>query len=191
VNPAWYVGVWREAGFKPYNQYVSGLNHFPALFNRLFIQQPRDPEVALRPANPVRPEADLRSYHDLMNDIFPHQSLYCPVISFEERSFNMNGGKDAFDPNYCFFLEADGRDAGFIVAHPHQGRLVIKTLGVRKEYRGQHLSGLLIHRVQEQADRDGLRGAIYSTIRVGNAVYRMRRPGVLVYRRYITLSLEL
>jgi hypothetical protein len=188
VNPAWYPDAWRAAGFKTFNRYVSGLNHFPTLFNKLFIQQPSRPGLMLRAAEPSRAEDDLRSYHDLMNDIFPHQSLYCPVLSYTERSYNLNGGKGAFDPRYCFFLEADGSDAGFIVAHPHQGRLVIKTLGVSKAYRGQRLSGLLIHRVQDQANRDGLKGAVYSTIRVGNAIYRMRRPGVRLFRQYVSLS---
>jgi len=53
------------------------------------------------------------------------------------------------------------------------------------------LSGLLIKKVHEEAKHNHLKVAIYSTIRVGNAVYKTKLPGVKVYRKYITMHKHL
>ncbi len=122
-----------------------------------------------------------------MNAIFPHNSIYCPVITWEERVYNVADHDPIFDPNYSYFLEDNGKAIGFIVAYPYQQNLIVKTIGLLPEYRNKNLSGILIKKVHDKANADGLKAAIYSTIRVGNAVYNMKRPGVRVFRRYMTM----
>jgi GNAT superfamily N-acetyltransferase len=134
---------------------------------------------------------DLKKYHLLMNAIFPAQSIYCPVLSWEERVYNVAENDPIFDPDYTYFLEDGNKPVGFIVAHTYNNQLVIKTIGVLPNYQGKNLSTILIKKVHDQANKDGLSAAIYSTIRVGNTVYKMKRPGVKVYRKYITLSKDL
>jgi GNAT superfamily N-acetyltransferase len=126
-----------------------------------------------------------------MNAIFSSLSIYCPVLSWEERVYNMADKDPIFDPDYCYFLEDNGRAIGFIVAHQHRRKLILKTIGLLPEYRGKGLSGLLLKQVHDQAKKDGLQAAVYATIRVGNTVYNMKRPGVRVYRKYVTMRKSL
>lgn len=189
VNPLFYVDAFREAGFRVFNQYVCGIAKHYKLFNKLFIRIPSKDysHLTVRAFNINSQVDDLKIYHELMNLIFPSQSIYCPVITWEERYYNVADKDPLFDPNYTYFLEDDGRPVGMVVAFPYKNKLILSILGILPEYRGHHVSGLLIRKVHEQASRDYLEAAIYAMIRVGNQVYKMKRPGVRVYRRYVTM----
>lgn len=194
VNPLWFIEAFNEAGFKTYNRYVSGISKHYQLFIKFYTAQRPSKEyshVTLRPFDINNQLGDLKKYHDLMNAIFPSQSIYCPVLSWEERVYNIAENNPIFDPTYTYFLEDKDQAIGFIVTYPYENRLILKTVGLLPQYRGKHLSGLLIKRVHDQASQDGLEAAIYSTIRVGNSVYKMKRPGVRVFRKYITMQKNL
>lgn len=189
VNPIWYVDVFKQAGFEIYNRYVSGRAKHYKPFIKLFVRKPGKEfsYLAVRPFNADHQLDDLKIYHELMNAIFPSNSIYCPVLSWEERVYNVVSDDLIFNPDYSYFLEDNGKPIGFIVAYPHNAELIIKTIGILPEYRGKHVSGLLIHKVHDKAAEDGLKAAVYSTVRVGNQIYKMKRPGVKVYRRYVTM----
>jgi GNAT superfamily N-acetyltransferase len=190
VNPKWYADVFRASGFSICNRYVSGRAKHYRLFAKLLMigaPRPRLDAITLRPANTTSPAKDFRIYHELMNEIFPHNSIYCPVLSWEERQYNIGDPKELFHQGYSYFLEDDGEPIGFIIAYPYEGELILKTIGILPEYRGRGLFGMLVNTIHQQAARDGLTAAVYATIRVGNAVYRKRRPGVRTYRRYVTM----
>lgn len=194
VNPTWYVDVFKEAGFEVYNRYVSGISKHYQLFIKFYTAQKPSKEyshVTLRPFDISNQLKDLKAYHELMNAIFPHNSIYCPVLSWEERVYNVADKNPIFDPNYTFFLEDTGKAIGFIVAHPYDNQLILKTIGLLPQYRGKHLSGLLIKKVHDQASQDSLDAVVYSTIRVGNSIYKMKRPGVRVFRKYLTMRKQL
>jgi hypothetical protein len=190
INPSWYINVFKQAGFKIFNRYVSGIaKHYQVFIKFKTLRRPSADyaHIVLRPFSTDAQMDDLKTYHSLMNDIFPHNSIYCPVLSWEERVYNVAGHQPIFDPKYSFFLEDDGKAIGFIVAYPYNQQLIIKTIGLLPQYRKKNLSGLLLKQVHDQAEADGLGAAVYSTIRVGNAVYKMKRPGVKIHRRYVTL----
>ncbi len=190
INPTWYINVFKEAGFKVYNRYVSGkLNNYQR-YIRLFIKNPskNNMNYKVQSFSKRRPLENLKIYHEIMNEIFPVNSIYCPKISFKERSYNLKGKDNIFNNNYCFFLEDNNKPIGFIISYPYKNQLIVKTIAVLPEFRGKKLSSLLIKKVHEQAELDGLGGAIYSTIRVGNLIYKMKRPGVKIYRNYITMK---
>ncbi len=193
VNPLFYIEAFREAGFEVFNRYVSGVAKYYRLFIKLFIRLPskKYSYITLRAFDKNRQLEDLKIYHQLMNQIFPYQSIYCPVISWEERYYNMADKNPIFDSKYSFFLEDDGKPVGMLVAHAYLNKLCIDLLGLLPEYRGHHLSGLLIRKVHDQASEDNLEAAIYALIRVGNQVYKMKRPGVKVYRRYVTMRKQI
>jgi GNAT superfamily N-acetyltransferase len=194
VNPSWYLNTFREARFEIYNRYVSGISkHYPLFIKFVTAQKPLKAysPITMRPFDVNKQLEDLKIYHELMNSIFPSQSIYCPVLSWEERVYNVAENDPIFDPMYTYFLEDRGRAIGFIVSYPYEKKLIVKTIGLLPEYRGKHLSGLLLKRVHEQAARDNLKAAVYSTIRVGNSIYKMKRPGVKVYREYVTMHKSL
>jgi GNAT superfamily N-acetyltransferase len=189
VNPTWYIDVFNRVGFSTYNNYVSGYVAHPYAYIKLAMtgRGTYDTALTLRAFDSSQTEKTLNLYHSLMNAIFPANSVYCPVISFDERKYNVEKSGTTFDGRYCYFAYHDDIPVGFIVSYPYKGSLLIKTIGVVPEYRGKRISNLLVHRVHEIAKEDGLKTAIYSTIRETTNVYKMRRPGVKVYRRYVTM----
>jgi GNAT superfamily N-acetyltransferase len=193
VNPLFYIDAFRKAGFGVFNQYVCGIAKHYKLFNKLFIRiPPKDySHLSVRAFNIKSQIDDLKIYHELMNLIFPSQSIYCPVITWEERYYNVADKDPIFDPSYTYFLEDGGQPVGMVVAFPYKGKLILGVLGILPEYRGHHISGLLIRKVHEQASRDHLEAAVYAMIRVGNQVYKMKHPGVKVYRRYVTMRKQI
>lgn len=193
VNPLFYIDAFSEAGFEVFNRYVCGISKHYQLFDKLFIKLPPKEysHLTIRNFNINDQIGDLKIYHELMNQIFPSMSIYCPVITWEERYYNMAEKDPIFNPDYTYFLEDNGKPIGMLIASSYKQKLILGVLGLLPEYRGHHVSGLLIRKVHEQASRDHLEAAIYAMIRVGNQVYKMKRPGVKVYRRYVTMHKQI
>lgn len=190
VNPIWHIDAFKDAGFKVFNRYASGSSKHYQLFTKLlFFRKPSKgyAHISVRPFNVKNQNQDFKVYHDLRNAIFPHQSIYCPAISLEERLFNIGRKEPLLNPQYTYFLEDRGRAIGFIMGYPYEGKLIIKTIGLLPDYRGKRLSGLLVRQVHNQAKKDGLTAAVYAMVRVGNRIYQMKRPGVKVFREYVTM----
>lgn len=186
VNPKVSIEAFNEAGFKIFNRYVSGISKHYKLLMKLVIKKPKKgyEHITVRKFDAEKLKSDFKKYHDLRNAIFPLQSIYCPAISLEERAYNA-GGK--FDPNYTYFLLDSDKEVGFVMAYVHQNQLVLKTIGLLPDYRSKNLSGLLLKPIHEQAAKAGISTAIYGMVRVGNTAYKMRRPGVKVFRKYVTM----
>jgi GNAT superfamily N-acetyltransferase len=186
VNPSWHIKSFKDAGFKTFNKYVSGKTNHYQLLLKLVVRKPskKYSHISIRQFDNHHYNNDFKIYHDLRNAIFPKQSIYCPAISFEERIYNSS---DKFDPKYTYFLVDNEREVGFIMAYVYEDKLILKTIGLLKDYRGKRLSGLLINRVHEQAKQDGIKTIIYALVRVGNPIYRKRRPGVKIFRHYQTM----
>jgi ribosomal protein S18 acetylase RimI-like enzyme len=162
VNPSWYLEAFTVAGFSEFNRYGSGrLKHF----------------------NIIKGD-DFKKYHELRNRIFPHQSVYCPSISLEERIYNSSG---KFDPKYTFFLLDGQKEVGFAMAYIYERNLILKTIGILPKYRGMKLSSLLLEPIHKNAVKDGARTAIYAMVREGNEVHRRKHPLARIFRRYVTM----
>ena len=186
VNPLWYVDAFREAGFEVFNKYVSGITKHYKLLVKLTARKPKKGyrHLTTRAFDNEKHNQDFKIYHDLRNAIFPHMSIYCPAISLEERKYNSSG---KFDPRYCYFLLDGSEPVGFIMAYIYKNQLIVKTIGLLEAYRGKNLSGQLVRIVHAQAGKEGIEAAIYGMVRVGNAVYKSRRPGVKLFRHYVTM----
>ena len=189
VNPKLHIEAFQEAGFHIFNRYVSGIARHYSFFIKFFTQKPSREysHMFLRPFDVADQHNDLKIYHKLMNAIFPSNSIYCPTISFEEREYNVAVKDPIFNPLYTYFLKDKNKSVGFVISYPYKNQLILKTIGLLPEYRGKHLSGILIKKVHDQANQDGLEAAIYAMIRVGNLAFKMKRPGVKIYRKYVTM----
>lgn len=186
VNPIWYIDAFKLAGFKVFNRYVSGISKSYLMLLKLASRAPKKgyEHIRVRPFDPKSESRDFRIYHELRNNIFPLQSLYCPAISLKERIFN-TGNK--FDPKYTYFLTDGDKEVGFAMAYPFEDKLIFKTIGILPKYRGKRLKGLLLKPIREQAEKDGLKACVFAMVRVGNPIYRSRNLGVRVFRRYVTM----
>ena len=190
VNPTWYNDIFRQAGFETFNRYVSGLVKHPQVYIRLAMKNKPAKgyeHITIKPFDPRQTKKNIATYHRLMNAIFPANSIYCPAITLQERTYTISVSNTTFNPDYCYFAYDGDQAVGFIVAYPHDGALVLKTVGVLPAYRGKRISNLLVRKVHNQAAQDGLKSAIYSTIRETTKVYKMKRPGLKIFRRYVTM----
>lgn len=148
---------------------------------------PSDEMFKLRQFSSTEQQRDLRTYHDLMNAIFPVQSVYCPVISMAEREYNYAKVSPMFDADYSWFLESEGQAVGFVVAYGDDDRLVLKTIGVLPERRLGRAFPRLLQAIHHRAENNGIKQIIYGIVRQGNAVDKMRPAEVPVVRRYVTM----
>ena len=190
VNPVWYMDAFRLAEFETYNRYVSAkVKHYQLVMKLVRRKPPRKyTNLKIRAFDTKQHKRDFKIYHELRNAIFPPESIYCPAISLEERIYNSPG---KFDPNYAYFLTDNDREIGFIMAYVYENQLVLKTIGLLPEYQGKKLSGLLLRPLHDHASKEGLDTVIYGMVRVGNTVYKSRRPGVKAFRKYVTMHKKL
>ncbi len=189
VNPPSHIEAFAMAGYSPFNHYVSGMAKHYRLLANLFTRMPKQQKsITIRPFNVQDQLGDLKTFHELMTAIFPSLSIYCPKLSWEERQYNFRGKDPLFNPRYTYFLELEHLPIGLIVAFPYDTRLIIKTIGILPDYRGRHLSNLLVRKVYEVAAEDNLKAAIYAMVRTGNEVYKAKRPGVKMIRHYVTMK---
>ncbi len=192
INPKCQIKAFQDAGFTISNRYVSGEVKHYRLYSKLFVRIPKPSEtIKLRPFNSKHQLSDLSAYHELMTTIFPKLSVYCPPLSWQERVYNFKDKTPLFDSRYCYFLEDQKQPIGLIIAYVHDNRLIIKTVGLLSEYRGRNLSNILVMRALELATEDNLDSVIYAMVRVGNAAYKKKRPGLRLVRRYVTMKLDL
>lgn len=192
VNPSFYSSAFKAAGFSEFNYYVSGIVEHYKLYARFFIKAPKNrPEISIRPFDINNQQKDLKKFHMLMTSIFPEQSIYCPTLSWDERVYNFKGKIPMFNPRYTYFLEDNEKPIGIIVSYACNGKLIIKTVGILAKYRGQNLSNILTHKVHKIASEDKLDAVIYAMVRVGNAAYKKKRPGLKIVRRYVTMKKSL
>lgn len=186
VNPSWHLEAFEHAGFEIFNRYVSGISKQYLFFMRAAIRKPKKgfTHMTVRPFDEKQYARDFEIYHELRNQIFPFQSLYCPAISLEERIYNA-GGK--FDTGYTYFLMDKDREVGFVMAYSYNNKLIMKTIGMLPSYRNKRLKGLLLKPIIQRAEKEGLEACIYAMVRVGNNIYKSRGPGTKIFRNYVTM----
>ncbi len=194
VNPLLHFECFKQAGFRDFNSYQSGMSSLKnTRLLELFKRPPVDkfPDVKLRDFDQSDFKNEFSKLIDLVNDIFPSQSVYCSEYSNAEFFYIFGDQRHMFNSRYCIFLEDKGRPVGAIFSYPHNDSLIIKTVGVKKKYQGSGISKLLIKEIHKRAREDGLKSAIYALVRDNNRISKMRRPGVKTVRKYATMKKEL
>lgn len=193
-NLKWYPQVFRQAGYKKSESFVSGRR--------------QNAESVLKTVRPSLQEASSRGFKtkifvqqeikDILNDLhkislaifqrndfsvlisYPEfESIYLPMIS--SKDFKI----------YLYTLIKQEKIIGYVfcVEDPiRPGLLLIKTIALLPEYRGQHLGAALIAFSHENALTRGLKTFEYLLIRTGNIITKMSYPGVKAIRRFVTFS---
>jgi hypothetical protein len=189
VNPLVHIEAFQDAGFNVFNKYTSAITkQYRSIDKFLSKKLAQEYEhILLRPFDITNQLSDLNLYHNLMNRIFPPLSIYCPIISWEEREYNLATKDPIFDPKYTYFIESMFGVIGFVVAFSYNNHLILKTIGILPEHRKKGLFELLVKKVHDQANQDKLEAAIYATIRVGNVISKIKIPGVINFRDYVTM----
>jgi len=193
INPEFYIECFNIAGFDTYNTYQTGSSSLKNMkFLQLFMKPPTDkfPQISMRNFDQSKFSEELSTLADLVNAIFPSQSEYGTAYAKDEFFYIFGQQKEIFDSRYCIFLEDNGTAIGAIFCYKYNDSLIVKTIGVIKQYQGTGISKLLIKEVHKRAREDGLKTAIYALVRNGNRVSKMKRPGVKIIRQYVTMKKE-
>ncbi len=120
-NPAWYPALFKAAGFTEVERYVSALCTAPhrhiakaqTLCDRYYSAGYR-----IRPFNPHKSDAELRSIHDISLQAFPGGVLFRP-LSFPEFKRLYKPILPFLHPGLCAFaVDPQGNDIGFVFGLP-------------------------------------------------------------------------
>ena len=190
INPTYYLNQWKEAGFKPFNHYVSGIRKdFGTVLSRVEQKsQELPPGFRIRELDPENFESEMKLAHRLSLEIFRGTSQYFVEYSWEEFAHWYLPRRSHINPRYFEFLYYHDQPIGACHSFVHHNQLVIKTIGVLPEFQKHGAGGLLIYSQHIKAAEDNLDAAIYALVRVGNAVTKMTYPGVDIFRRYLTFE---
>jgi hypothetical protein len=132
-NPPWYEPLWTANGFTVLERYFSKRID-PAAVVAHLEGRAREALAAgyrLRPLDPARFEAELRTIYELSRRIFARNFLYTE-ISREEFVRLYAGARALLDPGLVLFARSpEGEDAGFLFAYPDLFRAVAAMRGER------------------------------------------------------------
>ncbi len=189
-NPAYYPGLWVQAGFAVAERYCSKVVEDPAAAARStarIAERALSRGYRLRPLDRTRLAEELPALHALSLRIFARNAYYTdiPVSEF----LSMYRGVETLlrDGLSWFAVDPRGADAGFVFAFPDPARpdtVNVKTLGVVPEHQRTGISMALIHRVYAEMPALGYARANLCLIRDGNASARMDGGLGRVFRRY-------
>ena len=155
--------------------------------------------VTIRPFRPDDAEAELRALHPLLLDAFADNAFYAPLDL--DRFLALYRPLLAHvDPDLVLVAEAAGRPVGVVLAVPDLAQrargeavdtVVLKTLAVASDRRGEGLGGVLARAVQEAARGKGYTAAVHALMHVDNASLRISRRFGGAIRRYALLGRDL
>jgi GNAT superfamily N-acetyltransferase len=193
-NPDAWPGHWRQAGFRPFAQYVSALGELPAedLRTAGLAQRVADHGVLIRAVDLHNFAAELQRIYQVVIKSFCNNFLYTPMDAAEFMAQYMPI-RHYIQPSLVLVAEQAGEPVGFIFALPDLAQaqrgepldtVIIKTVGVIPELGGIGLGGLLVARCQMAARTLGYRYAIHALMVEDNISRKISAQYAQVMRRY-------
>ena len=193
--------VFRGAGFEPVAHYFSSVvDDVPDESARAAADLSRLAEhgVIVRSFEPDRARVELTALHALLLRAFADNPYYAPLPL--DRFLALYHPLVArIDPDLVVIAEADDQPAGVVLAMPDLAQasrggvdtVIVKTLAVDPDRRGQGLGGALVRTVQERARAAGMRSAIHALMHADNASTRISAHLGTPFRRYALLGRDL
>jgi GNAT superfamily N-acetyltransferase len=201
VNPPEYTAQFEEAGLMPVSHYVSRIvTDLDALKGRTREAEDRMAAAGYRiePMNPGRFGGTMDALYDLSLRAYVENPYYSPI--------RRDAFQAMYDPVRSFLdpelilLAHDAEDAimGFVFGFPdlleagegRPRRVVVKSLAVDPDARGDGIGSLLLHELHRHADRRGYEAVIHALMHADSASDRISRHGGEIYRRYALFGLE-
>ena len=119
-------------------------------------------------------------------------------ISEEEFSFFAKQYTEIQGPHYIFVIKNSKKEpVGFFLAipdlfNPHLKAVVLKTMGLLPEYRGQGLGSAMLYFVYKNSIKDGFKQLIFCTMSVDNErIKSLTGQDLLPYRKYEVFEKEI
>ncbi len=192
----YYSKQWEENGFLGDGEYLSAIRtNFDCV-----IQPTKNAYIKLKKAgykirqfNIDEKEKELKLLRDLSNEIFSESWNYIK-ISWSEFEYLYKKTLKIIDPKYIEILEKkDGKPIGFCFSLPNplnKNQIIMKTIGVLKEYQNKYLGAAIIHSQHLKAKKENYKEFYYPLIRKGNNVTKLPYPKYEILTEYKTYKLS-
>jgi GNAT superfamily N-acetyltransferase len=213
-NPPWHVELLEAAGLRKAKELLGYTIDDTADFSRMKRLSDRLLErggISIRPMDRKDLEGEIERAREIYNSAWEKNWGFVPMTDAEFR-WQAQKLKPVLVPELALFAEAEGKLAAFSLSLPDlnqalahiNGRLFpfgllkflwhrrkvdtirVITMGVRKEFRGVGLEGLLINRTIENGKALHYRRAELSWILEDNEAVRriVEKMGAILYKRY-------
>lgn len=195
-NKPYYIDFWQRHGFKISERYVSAVReNFDYVITP--TKEMHDLNIKrgfrIRSLDPKRLHSDLRIIHELSNKIFDQNKNFIR-LSFDEFEYLYKDTLNKLEPSFVQIMENEEHiPAGFAFCLPNPfipGQIILKTLGVLKEYRRQGIAATLIYSLHRKAKEEGFKEFYYPLIREASAVTKFSFKGYKLITHYVSLELK-
>jgi GNAT superfamily N-acetyltransferase len=197
-NPSEWPGHFIAAGFRPFAAYVSAITP-PLQDLNLGTGRVLAPGMALRRLDPGDDPSEMRRLHELSLACFSQNLLFSP-LDLDDFTAMVRPLLPHVREGLSWVAECGGAPVGFALAVPDRlqaergetvNTVILKTLAVRPEQRGQGVGHALVHRCLSEIRRHGYRNAVFALMRVGNPSARIAARYARPMRGYTLFAKEL
>jgi len=194
-NKDYYVKFWQDFGFKIIERYVSAVR---SDFNYVLPYTKSQYEINIKEGFKIREfdknksEEELKLIYNLSKRIF-YDSWNQVDISFQEFYYIYKNILDKIDPYFFEIIETkESEPVGFSFAIPNpfiEEQLILKTMGVLKEYQGKKLASTFMYSQHTKAKEKGYNECYYPLIRIGNNISKFPYQGYEIITNYVSFEL--
>jgi hypothetical protein len=190
----YYHDFWLKKGFKVASQYVSAIR---TNFNHVIPHTKAAYENCIKEGYHVRrfkkENNDLDNVLNMANAIFEDSWNYV-ALSYEEFNYLYEDLLNKIDTKYFEIVEdKDNKPIAFcftIINPYHDDQIILKTIGVLKEHRNNHIAAALLYKQHLTAQKEGFSEFYYPLIRVGNNVTKFPYQGYEIITEYVAFELK-
>jgi hypothetical protein len=189
----YYLKFWKEFGFEEANRYVSAVRKdfsFIIPQTEESYKEHKKEGFIIRPLN--KGESDSKLILDLSNRIFRDSWNFVP-LTYGELIYLYGGILDKLDSEFLEIVETKtGEPIAFCFSIPNildKKQLILKTIGVVKEFREQNVAAALLFSQHIKAKEKGFEEVYYSLIHNKNNVMKFPYGGYDIVSEYVVLEL--
>lgn len=194
LSKDYYITLWKNKGFREASNYVSAVR---TDFNYVIPYTEEGYEKILKEGYKIRnyksAEIDLIIVLNLANKIFEGSWNYVQ-LTYEEFYYLYKDILPIINSEFFEIIENPKKEpVGFCFSLPNpykKDQIILKTIGVLKEYRQMNLAAALLYSQHTKAKKLGFKEFYYPLIRVGNNVTKFPYEGYKIITEYLTFELD-
>lgn len=191
----YYVNFWLKKGFKEASKYVSAVRtdfNYVIPFTKDAYEKCINNGIRIRAFNTK--SNDFKLILTMANQIFKENWNYIE-LSFDEFNYLYEDLLKKIDTYFFEIVEnEDKKIIGFCftIKNPYDdSQIILKTIGVLKAYRQNHIAAALLYSQHTKAKENGFREFYYPLIKVDNNVTKFPYGGYKIITEYSAFELDL
>lgn len=194
-NKSYYSDFWKKKGFICNEKYVSAVRNdaeYVLPFTKKAYEALIKRGFKIRPFNKKDPISDLKVILLLANEIFIDSWNFVP-LTYNELQHLYDELLNMSDLHFVEIIEDNNACAvGFCFCLPNpynRNQLILKTLGVLKEYRRQNIAASLLYSQHLKGKNEGFSEFYYPLIKTGNNITKLPYEGYKIITEYEVFEL--